>query len=76
VDGQSDTHAIARAQPNAHRHMHMSMLGWLSLSHYSRNDFKVVIRAAKELEWLLDTHFGAYGKGLYEKVRSPLHTFR
>jgi hypothetical protein len=56
--------------------MHMSMLGWLSLSHYSRNDFEVVIRAAKELEWLLDTHFGAYGKGLYEKVRSPLHTFR
>jgi len=76
VDGQRDTHGIGRAESIARIHIRMSMLGWLSLSQYSRNDFELVIRAAKELEWLLDTHFGAYGKGLHEKVRSPLNTIR
>ena len=75
MDGLCDTHGIGRVEPSAPIHIHMSMLGWLSLSQYSRNDFELVIRAAKELEWLLDTHFGAYGKGLHEKVRSPLRTF-
>ena len=56
------------------------MLGWLpfivgfSTPQYSRNDFELVIRASKELEWLLDTHFGAYGKGLHEKVCACCNT--
>ena len=36
-----------------------------------RNDFELVIRASKEMEWLLETHFGApTGKdcGLHDKI--------
>ena len=36
-----------------------------------KNDFELVIRATKELEWLLETHFGAPdGKnvGLHDKI--------
>ena len=36
-----------------------------------KNDFELVIRATKELEWLLETHFGApSGKtvGLHDKI--------
>eukprot|EP00242_Pyramimonas_sp_CCMP2087_P011256 CAMPEP_0198212474 /NCGR_PEP_ID=MMETSP1445-20131203/26220_1 /TAXON_ID=36898 /ORGANISM="Pyramimonas sp., Strain CCMP2087" /LENGTH=116 /DNA_ID=CAMNT_0043886927 /DNA_START=255 /DNA_END=606 /DNA_ORIENTATION=+ len=43
---------------------------WLTASKYSKNDFELVIRAAKELEWILDTHFHAQGRGLHEKVSS------
>mmetsp|Transcript_19890 Transcript_19890/g.43515 ORF Transcript_19890/g.43515 Transcript_19890/m.43515 type:complete len:108 (-) Transcript_19890:155-478(-) len=42
----------------------------LASSKYSNNDFELVIRAAKELEWLLETEFGARGKGLHEKISS------
>ena len=37
----------------------------------TKNDFELVIRATKELEWLLETHFNApSGKdvGLHEKI--------
>ena len=37
----------------------------------TKNDFELVIRATKELEWLLETHFGApSGKnvGLHDKI--------
>ena len=36
-----------------------------------KNDFELVVRATKELEWLLETHFGApSGKqvGLHDKI--------
>jgi hypothetical protein len=44
--------------------------GASSISRY-KNDFELVIRATKELEWLLETHFGApSGKtvGLHDKI--------
>ncbi|KAK9816479.1 hypothetical protein WJX72_000785 [[Myrmecia] bisecta] len=37
---------------------------------YSSNDVELVIRASKDLEHLLDTEFGASGKGLHEKITS------
>jgi hypothetical protein len=37
---------------------------------HSRNDFELCIRSSKELEHLLDTEFGATGKGLHEKITS------
>ena len=33
-------------------------------------DFELVIRASKELEWILEAHFGASGRGLHERVAS------
>lgn len=44
--------------------------GQSSISRY-HNDFELVIRATKELEWLLETHFNApSGKdsGLHDKI--------
>lgn len=32
------------------------------------NDYELVCRTAKELEWLLERHFGAAGRGLGEKI--------
>ena len=32
------------------------------------NDYELVIRVSKELEWILETYFGAQGKGLHEKI--------
>lgn len=37
---------------------------------HSTNDYELVIRSAKELEWILDNHFGATGQGLHQKVSS------
>jgi hypothetical protein len=32
------------------------------------NDYELVIKSSKELEWLLETHFGARGLGLQERI--------
>lgn len=42
------------------------------ISHTS-NDFELCIKSSKELEHLLDTEFGATGKGLHEKITSVEH---
>lgn len=34
------------------------------------NDFELVIRVSKELEWVLESYFAASGKGLHEKISS------
>jgi len=34
------------------------------------NDYELVIKSAKELEFLLEDSFGAHGKGLHEKISS------
>lgn len=34
------------------------------------NDYELVIKSSKELEYLLEQHFGAQGKGLQEKISS------
>ena len=36
----------------------------------TKNDFDLVIKSSKELEHLLDSQFGATGKGLHEKADS------
>ena len=33
-----------------------------------KNDYELVIRVSKQLEQLLETQFGASGRGLHEKV--------
>jgi hypothetical protein len=35
-----------------------------------QNDYELVIKASKELEYILEHHFGATGKGLHEKISS------
>mmetsp|Transcript_33382 Transcript_33382/g.71279 ORF Transcript_33382/g.71279 Transcript_33382/m.71279 type:complete len:117 (-) Transcript_33382:228-578(-) len=43
------------------------------------NDFELVIRATKEMEWLLETHFGASSDrdcGLHEKITQAKHNGR
>ena len=46
----------------------------MGAGHSSRNgahcDTELVIHSAKELEWLLESTFGATGKGLHEKITS------
>ncbi|KAK3283672.1 hypothetical protein CYMTET_8642 [Cymbomonas tetramitiformis] len=42
----------------------------LSGSKHSANDFELVIRAAKELEYRLQVDFGAQGSGIHEKLSS------
>ena len=37
---------------------------------YATNDFELVIRTSKELEFLLENQFHAEGKGLHEKITS------
>lgn len=37
---------------------------------HSKNDFELVIKASKELEYFLETEFGAEGRGLHEKISS------
>ena len=37
---------------------------------YSTNDYELVIKISKDLEYLLDTEFHANGKGLHEKINS------
>lgn len=36
------------------------------------NDFELVIRVSKELEYVLVAHFAASGKGLHEKISSAV----
>jgi hypothetical protein len=38
--------------------------------HEAHCDTELVIHSAKELEFLLETSFGAHGKGLHEKITS------
>jgi hypothetical protein len=35
---------------------------------YSSNDYELVIKTSKELEYLLEAEWGAQGKGLHEKL--------
>ncbi|EGZ09831.1 hypothetical protein PHYSODRAFT_522589 [Phytophthora sojae] len=37
---------------------------------YSPNDYQLAIEASKELEYLLEKEFGAFGQGLHERVSS------
>ena len=37
---------------------------------YSSNDYELVIRTSKELEYFLEAEFQAHGKGLHEKITS------
>jgi hypothetical protein len=37
---------------------------------YSSNDFELVIKTSKEIEYILEAEFKATGKGLHEKVSS------
>ncbi|GMF46905.1 unnamed protein product [Phytophthora fragariaefolia] len=37
---------------------------------YSPNDYQLAIEASKELEYVLEKEFGAFGQGLHEKVSS------
>lgn len=37
---------------------------------YSSNDYELVIKTSKEIEYLLEVEFGASGRGLHEKVSS------
>lgn len=39
-------------------------------SSYSSNDYELVIKISKDLEYLLEIEFNAYGKGLQEKISS------
>eukprot|EP01006_Ploeotia_vitrea_P052740 TRINITY_DN67722_c1_g4_i1.p2 TRINITY_DN67722_c1_g4~~TRINITY_DN67722_c1_g4_i1.p2 ORF type:complete len:116 (-),score=6.89 TRINITY_DN67722_c1_g4_i1:392-739(-) len=34
------------------------------------NDFELAIRASKELEYVLESHFAATGRGLHDKISS------
>ena len=58
------------ARPRCRRRVPGTM-GQASSIASCKNDFELVIRATKELEWLLETHFGAPdGKnvGLHDKI--------
>ena len=37
---------------------------------YSSNDYELVIKTSKEIEYILEEEFNATGKGLHEKVTS------
>jgi hypothetical protein len=39
----------------------------ISASH-SSNDYELVIKSSKDLEYILELEFGAKGKGLHEKI--------
>jgi len=39
-------------------------------SAYSSNDYELVIKTSKEIEYILEAEFHATGKGLHEKVTS------
>lgn len=39
----------------------------------TRNDYELVIRASKDLEYILEAYLGARGKGLHEKCTSVQH---
>lgn len=41
-----------------------------SSSTYSSNDYELVIKTSKEIEYILEAEFKATGKGLHEKVTS------
>jgi hypothetical protein len=37
---------------------------------YPSNDFELVCKSSKELEFILESEFGAHGRGLHEKISS------
>ena len=37
---------------------------------YSSNDYELVIKTSKDLEYFLESEFDARGKGLHEKISS------
>ncbi|KAF0686703.1 Aste57867_21545 [Aphanomyces stellatus] len=37
---------------------------------HSNNDYELVIKCSKELEYILEVEFGGTGKGLHEKISS------
>ena len=41
---------------------------------HSTNDYELVIRSSKDLEYFLEVEFGATGKGLHEKISSIQHS--
>jgi hypothetical protein len=45
-------------------------MGVFQSSAYSTNDYELVIKASKELEYFLEAEFHATGKGLHEKITS------
>ncbi|KAG7361312.1 hypothetical protein IV203_036412 [Nitzschia inconspicua] len=46
------------------------MGGTTSKYSHIANDFELAIRSSKDLEHILETEFGAQGKGLHEKISS------
>ena len=42
---------------------------------YSTNDYELVIRSSKDLEWILEQEFDASGKGLHEKISSAAEKY-
>lgn len=59
-------------QLNNHAHSRHSFIMGASSSKYKHvtKDFELVIRSSRDLEYVLDTQFGARGKGLHEKITS------
>jgi hypothetical protein len=43
---------------------------WQSKFQHAANDYELVIRSAKELEFILDSSFAATGKSIHEKLNS------
>jgi hypothetical protein len=43
---------------------------WQSKFQHAVNDYELVIRSAKELEFILDSSFAATGKSIHEKLNS------
>jgi hypothetical protein len=41
-----------------------------SQSTHATNDYELAIKSSKELEYILEVEFEAYGKGLHEKITS------
>lgn len=47
-------------------------LKWISRI---KNDYELAIRLSKELEFILETHFQATGKGLHQKITSAKQNY-
>ncbi len=41
---------------------------WSSKFSHSTNDYELVIRSTKELEYILESQFGAVGRSVHEKL--------
>lgn len=64
---QQLTGAAARRQPTW---CVLPAVGAQASRAHATNDYELVIRSSKELEALLETEFGASGRGLHEKITS------